>query len=342
MKLKTTLTIVAILFLVSESAFARAGGRSSSFGGGRSTSSYSNQGSRGARTYDGGSAGGKNYSAMDKSTTAKPSPSANQNANQANNFQKQNPNPQPSFFQRNPLASTFGAALAGSWIGSMLFGSGAGAMGMGGANGSAGAGGAGGGMFSGLMPILLIGLLVWLAFKFINRNKSSGVNENNQNGFDQENSYNQNSAPIQNKSQSIELLDSDRQKFVEILNDVQAGWSNQDIEKLKKITTPEITKYFSDALHQNQSQNLQNKVEKLQVMFATVSESWEEDELQYATIAFEWSALDYTINTEKNPSDSLYVTEGDMNNPTETSEAWTFVRYGSSGKWILSAIAQVS
>jgi len=334
----------AILFLVNEAAFARAGGRSSSFGGGRSTSYYGNQGSRGSKTYDGGSANGNHYSGMEKSTTTKPSGvnKNNQTSNTNNNSGVQN---NQSFFQRHPMMSTFGAALAGTWIGSMLFGSNAGAMGMAGANGQMANSG---GMFSGLMPIILLGLLIWIIIKFANRKSSGGVFNSNFNSSDTNYDSN-NIAPIAQKSDqdnhiylhNIQIPEAEKQKFAAILAQIQSAWSNQDTQTLKKLSTPEMSKYFFDALAQNQSQSLQNKIENLIVLSTTISESWEEDNLQYATIILKWSALDYNINTDKNIEDSLYVSQGDMHNPIETSEAWTFLRYGETGNWILSAIAQI-
>ena len=344
MKIKTLFLIAfAILFLVNESAFARAGGRSSGFGGGRSTSHYTNQGSRGSKTYEGGSANGSSYSGMEKSTAAKPSsanPNQNNNANNFNNSQAQN---NPSFFQRHPMMSTFGAALAGTWLGSMLFGSNAGAMGMAGANGGVAGGG---GMFSGLMPIILLGLLIWVVVKFANRKSSSGNvfngNTDSQGGFENGSplAYNQPAEHI--VFQNINLPESEKQKFAAILVEVQNAWSEQDSARLKRITTPEMSKYFLDSLHQNQSQNLQNKIENLTVLSTTISEAWEEEDLQYATVILKWSAIDYNINTDKNIGDPLYVSQGDMHNPSDVSEAWTFVRYGNNGNWILSAIAQIS
>ncbi len=347
MKIKTPLLIAfAILFLVNESAFARAGGRSSGFGGGRSTSYYTNQGSRGSKTYEGGSANGSRYSGMEKSTTAKPSdkPSGtNQNPNQTNNANNSQAQNNPSFFQRHPMMSTFGAALAGTWLGSMLFGSNAGAIGMAGANGGVAGGG---GMFSGLMPIILLGLLIWVVIKFANRKSSNGniINGNvdNQGGFENGGpiGYGQTAEHI--ALQNIDLPESEKQRFATILVKVQQAWSNQDVATLKMLTTPEMSKYFLDSLNQNQSQNLQNKIENLIVLSTTIGESWEEDNLQYATVVLKWSALDYNINTDKNIDDPLYVSQGDMHNPSEISEAWTFLRYGANGNWILSAIAQVS
>ena len=350
MKTKIFFTIFAILFLINESAFARAGGRSSGFGGGRSSSSYSNQGSRGSRTYDGGNSNGKSYSGMDKSTTSKPSTSPNQNTNGQNNQQaNNNQNASPSFFQRHPMLSTFGAAMAGSWLGSMLFGGMGGGAGMMGGSGT----GAGGGFFSGIIPIILIGLLVWFVIRMVNRNNASGSSRGNVfNGNNSQNTDQNYSGSNQNiqantrantqASQDIQLPESEKQRFSEILVEVQSAWSDQDMERLKRSVTPEILKYFSDALHQNQSQDLQNKVENIKVLSVIISESWEEEELQFSTVILEWSALDYSINIGKNIDDPMYVSEGDMKNQTTISEAWTLVRFGWQGKWILSAIAQIN
>ncbi len=310
--LKKISIVVFIFCLATESAFARAGGRSS-FGSGRSSTSHFNQGSRGSRTFEGGGSNGKNYAPMQKSATPD---SAKSNPNQAQNNQQnpQQPQPQQSFFQRNPMLSTIGAVVAGSWIGNMLFGNHAAGL-----NGAA-AGGSG--FFGNFLTMALLAFAAVMLFRFLSRRKDL---PNLQSSY----------APT--KSVEIQLDDSEMQKFADLLTAVQNAWSQQDLEKLKTLTTLEMSKYFSDALAQNISQNIANIVENIEVTGMQISESWQEDEMQYATAILEWSALDYMINK----SNTGEIIEGSNQNLVITSEAWTFARYSHNGKWILSAIAQI-
>jgi hypothetical protein len=337
MLLKKFLTFAFTFFFlfssICDSALARAGGRSS-FGGGRSSTFHSNQGSRGSRTYEGGNAAGKNYAPMQRSATAKnANPNSKADSQSANNRQNfQQPNQSPNFFQRNPFLSTFGAAIAGSWIGHMLFGgSGLGANNMNGVNDVAGQASSGGGMILNLLFIVIGAFAMIKLVKFLT--KSQGVETlNNQPQFAE--NYSANIC-------DIKISESENEKFAALLLEVQNAWSNQDIDKLKRLTAPEMTKYFSDALSQNNSQGIANKMENIEVVSVEVAESWKEDEMEYATVILEWVSLDYMINLNKSPSDFDWIIEGDNKNLISAAEAWTFTRYNSQANWILSAIAQV-
>ena len=139
----------------------------------------------------------------------------------------------------------------------------------------------------------------------------------------------------------IEVSETERPKFANLLIEIQSAWSSQDIDKLKRLTSPEMAKYFSDALSQNTSQGIANKMENIEVTAVNLAEIWREDEMEYATVVLEWSALDYMINLNKTPADADFIVEGSNSNLVINSEAWTFTRYNSSANWILSAIAQV-
>lgn len=138
---------------------------------------------------------------------------------------------------------------------------------------------------------------------------------------------------------AIPINTADQDRFKEILRDVQAAWSRQDLDALKRLATPEVLHYFSTALSENASKDIENRVEDLRVLSAEVQESWTEDATDYATVLFRWSARDYTTSLTKQPNEPGYLAEGNDRSPTETSEAWTFMRY-QGGKWLLSAIQQ--
>ncbi len=314
---KKLLILTLISNIICETAFARAGGRSSFGSSGRSSTSHFNQGSRGSRTYEGGSSNGRNYAPMQK-TTRQEAPKNNQSAtNSQQNQQPQQPNQASSFFQRNPMLSTIGAVLAGSWLGHMIFGNG----GFGG-HGAENAAGGGGFMMNFLIMVICAFVAVKL-FKYFARRQVPHFEP----------------APYNaavTRSVNTSLPESEKQNFADLLAAVQNAWSEQDSEKLKKLTTPEMAKYFSDSLSQNISQNIANKVENVEVTAVDIAESWQEEGMDYATVILEWSSLDYMVNLNGD-----YIIEGSNENLVITSEAWTFTRYSENGKWILSAIAQI-
>jgi predicted lipid-binding transport protein (Tim44 family) len=132
----------------------------------------------------------------------------------------------------------------------------------------------------------------------------------------------------------------DQDKFKEILGDVQAAWSKQDLDVLKRLTTPEVLHYFSTALSENVSREVENHIEDLRVLSIEINESWTEEATDYVTALLRWTARDYTVSLSKQRGEAGYVVEGNEQTPTEVSEAWTFLRY-RGGKWLLSAIQQV-
>ena len=98
--------------------------------------------------------------------------------------------------------------------------------------------------------------------------------------------------------------------------------------------------YFSTALAEQTSQDIENHVEEVVLGRAEVRESWTEDATQYATVDLHWSARDYTVSLTKKRGEPGYLVEGSEETPSESSEVWTFMRY-QNGKWLLSAIQQV-
>jgi predicted lipid-binding transport protein (Tim44 family) len=328
-KISAFLVIFTLTFSsVIDSAMARAGGRSS-FGGGRSSTSHFNQGSRGSRTFDSGGANGKNYAPMQKSAKQNQNGANPNNAANAANQQQAQPNRAANFFQRNPFLTTVGAVLAGSWLGHMLFG-------------SAGFGGmaSGGGFFINLIMMVLGAFAVMALVRFFTKRSAcaapSGFGNSNFSAG-QDNFSNHSQIPAVN----ISVSNEDKNKFQYLLVDVQKAWSNQDIEALRRLTTPEMLQYFSESLRQNTSQGIANKVEDIDVTTLEIAEAWKEGEMEYATAIIEWSSYDYMINLNKKPNDPDYIVEGGDRNLVMATEAWTFARYGSQGNWILSAIAQV-
>jgi len=142
------------------------------------------------------------------------------------------------------------------------------------------------------------------------------------------------------KKLSVDTVTSaDKADFQQLLIDVQKAWSNQDLIELRQLVTPEMLNYFSAALADNTSQDIQNHVEDVVLLRAEILEVWTEQAKQYVTAGLRWSARDYNLSLTKQHGEPGYLVEGSEEIPTESGEAWTFMRI-QEGKWRLSAIQQ--
>jgi predicted lipid-binding transport protein (Tim44 family) len=63
-----------------------------------------------------------------------------------------------------------------------------------------------------------------------------------------------------------------------------------------------------------------------------VSEAWREGNVEYATVAIRYSAIDVMLDRNTGA-----VVEGNANEPVESTEIWTFTRV-DGGDWLLAAI----
>jgi predicted lipid-binding transport protein (Tim44 family) len=135
------------------------------------------------------------------------------------------------------------------------------------------------------------------------------------------------------------ITTADKAAFQQLLIDVQKAWSKQDLTELRQLVTPEMLNYFSAALADNTSQDIRNHVEDVVLLQAEILEAWTEDARQYVTAGLRWSARDYNLSLTKQRGEPGYLVEGSEEAPTESGEAWTFMRI-QEGKWRLSAIQQ--
>ncbi|NWF74828.1 MAG: TIM44-like domain-containing protein [Nitrospirae bacterium] len=145
------------------------------------------------------------------------------------------------------------------------------------------------------------------------------------------------SATTRQKLSVDSITSADKAAFQQLLTDVQRAWSKQDLTELRQFVTPEMLNYFSAALADNTSQDIQNHVEDVVLLRAEILEAWTEQATQYVTAGLRWSARDYNVSLAKQRGEPGYVVEGSEVKPTESGEAWTFMR-SSDGKWLLSAI----
>ncbi|HKC94032.1 MAG TPA: TIM44-like domain-containing protein [Nitrospira sp.] len=319
-------------------AKARGGSRGGYSSGSRSSDASGGIGSRGLRTYDNNGA-----RPIQQSTTPNPSATPSQSG-PGNPTPAVQPAPaqQPSFLERHPILTGIGAGLAGSWIGHMLFGASESAARPGDTTGT-GQTDPEAGPSSTMGPVLLLMLLGAGVLYYVMRVRRtpgpdfSGLTPNSTAG-----------PLLATPSTGMGLttmLDpavspADQAAFQQILLDVQTAWGKQDLAALRRLVTPEMLSYFSTALSENTSQEVENRVEDIRVVSAEVREAWTEDTTRYATALLRWQARDYTVSLTKYPGESGYLVEGSDERLTDCTEVWTFLKC-QNGKWVLSAIQQV-
>lgn len=243
---------------------------------------------------------------------------------------------QPFGYNRGGFWSGLGGGLLGGMLGGLLF------HGLFGSMLGYGFGGIGGG-FSMIFQLLIIGGLIWLAFRwFGNRRQPAG-------GYSQGypfggagygagqspysgTGYGGASQPNAANRDEIGISNTDLETFERMLGEIQAAYSREDHQGLRRLTTPEMVSYLSEELADNATHGLRNDVTDLKFLEGELAEAWREGNRDYATVAMHWSAIDVMRDRQTGE-----VKSGDPDHPVEGRELWTFTRE-NGGNWLLSAI----
>jgi predicted lipid-binding transport protein (Tim44 family) len=135
-------------------------------------------------------------------------------------------------------------------------------------------------------------------------------------------------------SAPLKIGPDDYEAFERLLGDIQAAWSNEDVDALHRLATPEMVSYFTKDLAANNSRGVVNKVSDVKLLQGDLSEAWREAETDYASVAMRFALIDKTIEKA-----SGRMVEG-SEQPGEATEVWTFQRRNGMD-WELSAIQQV-
>jgi len=133
----------------------------------------------------------------------------------------------------------------------------------------------------------------------------------------------------------LEIKPEDYESFEKLLGDIQAAWSDEDLDRLGKLATPEMASYFAKDLEENRAANDVNKVSDVKLLQGDLAEAWREGVTDYATVAMRFSLVDKTLERGTN----RLVAGSDT--PIEVTEIWTFARRPGSG-WELAAIQQTN
>ena len=309
----TSLTVLPALW--GSDAWARAGGGGSS-------------GSRGSRSYSAPSSPG---AAPMSPTRPSQAPS--------------------SSFQQSPQRPGFGAGIGGmlgglvlgGLIGSLLFG---------------GTGQMGGGI--GLLEIMLIAGLAYFAFSFFRRRQAVTAAPA---GYADPGAMDASWRP-EPTSRSTAVFDApapaaatdlargvahirqmdpgfDPTRFGEQASDVffrvQAAWMARDMGSVRTALTEEMHATMQAQCHELRAQRRVNRLENIAVRSVDVTEAWQEEGRDFATVRFLASLLDFTTDES-----GTQLLDGSRTEPVKFEEYWTFARPVGSGPWRLSAIQQPS
>jgi predicted lipid-binding transport protein (Tim44 family) len=136
-------------------------------------------------------------------------------------------------------------------------------------------------------------------------------------------------------SPPLEIQPADYENFERLLGEIQQAWSDEDVNRLHTLASPEMVSYLARDLEQNRARGVVNKTSNVKLLQGDLAEAWREGNTDYATVAMRFSLVDKTIDRA-----SGRLVEG-SEAPTEITEVWTFVRPRGSN-WELSGIQQTS
>ncbi len=277
-----------------------------------------------------GSRGGMTFSAPPSTNTAPYS---------AQPMQRSMTQPGPSYQSpgyaspgyRRPAFSGFASGLMGGLIGAgiggLLFG-----------HGFFGGGLGFGGFLGFLLQIALLAMLARFLFRRFAGGRRPAV-AGGPNIFARTATPGAGPMPMQNAGGAsggpppVAISPADYQQFEQLLQGIQAAWSQHDLHGLQSMTTPEMASYFADQLSEQVSRGVRNMVTDVRLVSGDLAQAWAEQGREYATVAMRFSMIDVTRDGAGR------VVDGSPTEHVTATEIWTFVR-SRGGHWILSAIQQ--
>jgi predicted lipid-binding transport protein (Tim44 family) len=129
----------------------------------------------------------------------------------------------------------------------------------------------------------------------------------------------------------VGLKPDDFSGFERLLDQVETAYGEEDLGRLRTLTTPEMVSYFSEELAANASKGVVNRISGVKLLQGDLAEAWREGDTDYATVAMRFALNDETVDRA-----SGRTVEGGAD---EATEIWTFMRK-RGGRWLLSAIQQ--
>ena len=131
----------------------------------------------------------------------------------------------------------------------------------------------------------------------------------------------------------LEIEPMDFDAFEQLLEEIQQGYSDEDLNALRSHVTPEMLSYFADDLANNASRGVHNKISDVKLLQGDLAEAWREGDTDYATVAMRFGLTDQILDRSTGR-----LVEGSTS-PMEATELWTF-RRTRGGSWVLAGIQQ--
>jgi predicted lipid-binding transport protein (Tim44 family) len=218
--------------------------------------------------------------------------------------------------------------------------------------GHAGGMGAGGGMGFGLMDLLLLGGIAYLIYYMVRRNRERQATASAYYGGASEEVRESGAstavldppAASQDRDRGIEYIrrmdgSFNPAAFTEWCTDaffrIQAAWMRRDPEGLRPLLTDEMLRTFREQIEASRRKGETNKLENITVRSVEITEAWQEQGQDYATVRFLANLLDYTVTDATGA-----VVGGSASEPVKFEEFWTWTRPVGPNPWRLSAIHQ--
>ncbi|WP_439596250.1 Tim44 domain-containing protein [Falsiroseomonas sp.] len=131
----------------------------------------------------------------------------------------------------------------------------------------------------------------------------------------------------------LQIAEADYQEFERNLHAVNEAWTRQDLEALRRLSTPEMTNYFANDLKDLRARGWTNATSGTRLLAGDLSEAWQENGQHFATVAMRYSIVDVTTDATGK------VVEGHPSEPQVVTELLTYTRFPGEA-WRLSAIQQ--
>ena len=257
---------------------------------------------------------------------------------------------QPGMAQQPPASGGFGRSLMygigggllGGMIGSMLFGG----------RGWAGPGHGGGGFgFGDFIIILIILAIIYFVVKKYRARKAMGMASAYQgytpetygSGYQDPSPVNFPSDPVATGLGHIASMDPsfDEKRSLDTFEDmffrIQSAWTKRDLTPARDLLAPDMMTTFQTDISRYVADHQINRLENVAVRQVEIVYAAQDQGMDYITVKFVASLLDYTVDDRDNK-----VTSGSPVDPVKFLEYWTFCRKIGDRNWVLSAITQES
>jgi predicted lipid-binding transport protein (Tim44 family) len=242
--------------------------------------------------------------------------------------------------------SGLGGGLVGGMLGSMLFG------GRGNAAGGGGGGGGGGFGFGDFILILIILGVVYYIVKRYRAKKAmetgGGTAYATSYGYSNEPAPEPYYAPQSSQedpvSAGLRYISStdpsfDEFRFKETVEDyffkIQSAWTKRDLSGVKYLFTPQMFNTFQEDVTKFLANKQINRLENIAVRQVEIVDAVQDQGIEYITVKFLASLLDYVVDDTNNQTIS-----GSPTDPVKFLEYWAFTRRTGEPNWVLTGITQ--